>query len=98
MDKISIEQRVFLLERSVSDINKKLSARGLLIPNRRVSVQSSAPRPTAPLRSKRPTASKRRKNKNKKNKKNKKEIKIYYNIYGICDQYLHDYIKKHQQQ
>ena len=41
-------------------------ARGLLIPNEKISVQSSAPRPTAPLRSKRPTASKRRKGKQKK--------------------------------
>ena len=72
MDHLPIEQRVFLLERSVREINKKLSARGLLIPNRRISVQSSAPRPTAPLRSKRPTASKRRKRKTKISKKRTK--------------------------
>ena len=69
MNDIPLEQRVFLLERNVKEINRKLSARGLMIPNRRVSVQSTAPKPTAPLRSKRPTASKRRRRKTKRRSK-----------------------------
>jgi len=68
---LTLDQRVFLLEKSVRDINRKLDGRGLFVPNRRVNSGSVKP-PSAPLRSKRPTASKRKRSKRTKRRSKKR--------------------------
>ena len=73
---LTLDQRVFLLEKSVRDINRKLDGRGLFVPNRRVSVNlGSVKPPSAPMRSKRPTASKKKRSKRTK-RRSKKRSKI----------------------
>jgi len=71
---LTLDQRVFLLEKSVRDINRKLDGRGLFVPNRRVGVNSGSVKPpSAPMRSKRPTASKKKRS--KRSKRSKKRSK-----------------------